>query len=108
MNQQEPVQDQALSKVHPEQIMQVLQNLLENAVKHNEFSREYPLETRIRLEGESIVVENDIRPRRHPRPSSRVGLQNLSERYRLILARDLEIVPGPGRFLVRLPLKSIE
>lgn len=85
-----------------------LQILLENAVKHNEFTREHPLETRIRIDGDSITVENEIRIRRHARPSSRVGLQNLSERCRLILARDLEIVPGPDRFSVRLPLKSID
>ncbi|MFN0105053.1 MAG: sensor histidine kinase [Bryobacteraceae bacterium] len=84
-----------------------LQILLENAVKHNEFTREQPLETRIRLESGAIVMENDIRLRRHPRVTSRVGLQNLSERCRLILARDIDIVPGPVRFLVRLPLKSI-
>jgi LytS/YehU family sensor histidine kinase len=85
-----------------------LQILLENAVKHNEFSRERPLVTRLRLEPGFVAVENDIRPRRHPRPTSRVGLQNLSERFRLILSRGVEIVPGPNRFLVRLPLKSID
>jgi hypothetical protein len=85
-----------------------LQILLENAVKHNEFSREHPLETRIRIETDSITVENDIRIRRHARPTSKVGLQNLSERCRLILNRDVEINPGPSRFSVRLPLKSID
>ncbi len=85
-----------------------LQILLENAAKHNEFSREHPLETRIRLEPTAIVIENDTRLRRYPRPSSRVGLHNLSERCRLILGRDLEIQSGHGRFLVRLPLKSID
>jgi hypothetical protein len=85
-----------------------LQILLENAVKHNEFNREYPLEPRIRLEADAIVMENDIRLRRHSRPTSRVGLQNLGERCRLILGREIDVIPGPGRFLVRLPLKSID
>ena len=62
----------------------------------------------IRIEKDSITVENDVRIRRHARPTSRVGLQNLSERCRLILNRDVEIIPGPSRFLVRLPLKSID
>jgi sensor histidine kinase YesM len=85
-----------------------LQILLENAIKHNEFSRERPLETRIRIEADSITIENEIRIRRHSRPTSKVGLQNLSERCRLILNRDVEIIPGPSRFSVRLPLKSID
>ncbi|MBI2688223.1 MAG: hypothetical protein HYX27_18115 [Acidobacteria bacterium] len=84
-----------------------LQILLENAVKHNEFSRERPLETTLRFDAAGIAMENEICPRRQARPSSKVGLQNLNERCRLILGRDIEVTPGPGRFSVRLPLKSI-
>jgi hypothetical protein len=85
-----------------------LQILLENAVKHNEFSRDKPLLVHISLDAGSIGVENDIQLRRHIRPTSGVGLQNLSERCRLILGRDLSITPGPDRFAVRLPLKSLD
>ena len=85
-----------------------LQILLENAVKHNEFSREEPLVIDVRFEGGAVVMENEIRARRHPRPTSRVGLQNLRERCRLTLDRELEVFPGPAHFTVRLPVKSIE
>jgi hypothetical protein len=85
-----------------------LQILLENAVKHNEFSREYPLCIEIEVAPDAIAVENQLRLRRHPRPTSRIGLRNLSERCRLILGRDVEIDHGPDRFSVRLPLKSLD
>jgi hypothetical protein len=85
-----------------------LQILLENAVKHNEFSREQPLTTTLKLEANSITLTNELRPRRHPSPASGVGLANLAERCRLILHRDLEIQQTPTHFSVRLPLKSIE
>lgn len=85
-----------------------LQILLENAVKHNEFSREQPLEIHITLTPQSIEVANETRLRRHPRPSSGIGLDNLNERCRLILQRDLGIVQTPSQFIVRLPLKSID
>lgn len=84
-----------------------LQILLENAVKHNEFSREDPLVIEVRFEADAVVMENEIRARRHARPTSRVGLQNLQERCRLTLDRELEISPGPACFSVRLPAKSI-
>jgi LytS/YehU family sensor histidine kinase len=84
-----------------------LQILLENAVKHNEFSREQPLTTTLKLEANSITLTNELRPRRHPSQASGVGLANLAERCRLILNRDLEIQQSPTHFSVRLPLKSI-
>jgi hypothetical protein len=85
-----------------------LQILLENAVKHNDFSRETPLRIRLRVVGDAVELENDLRPSRSPRSSSRVGLANLSERCRLILGRDVAIESGAGRFSVRIPLKSID
>ncbi|MBM3783316.1 MAG: histidine kinase [Acidobacteria bacterium] len=85
-----------------------LQILLENAVKHNEFSRTEPLVVTLRIENDAVVMENDIRPKKHPRPSPGVGLQNLSERVRLTLRQDVEIQKGPTRFSVRIPLKSLD
>jgi hypothetical protein len=85
-----------------------LQILLENAVKHNEFSREKPLQARLFLERGAVGMENEIRLRRHARPTSRLGLENLNERCRLILGRDIEIARDPVRFCVRLPLKSLD
>ena len=42
----------------------VLPELLENAVKHNEFSADNPLEIEVRLEGDRLTVSHDKRPRR--------------------------------------------
>lgn len=85
-----------------------LQILVENAVKHNEFNREWPLEIELEYDGSSITLINEVRVRRHPRPSSKVGLQNLAERFRLILGQEVAIEATPARFWVRLPLKSID
>lgn len=83
-----------------------LQVLLENAVKHNEFSRMQPLRPVLRLESDAAVMENEIRPRRRAQETSGVGLENLRERCRLILSRELEVTAGPGIFRVRLPLRT--
>ena len=50
-----------------------LQMLLENAVKHNSFSREDPLEVKIKVEEEYLVVSNKIRTRHSTENSTKVG-----------------------------------
>ena len=44
----------------------VLQELFENAVKHNAFDRQSPLEVRVECEGSDLVVSNRLRPRAAP------------------------------------------
>jgi hypothetical protein len=82
----------------------VLPELLENAVKHNEFEADNPLEIDVHLEGDRLTVSNDRRPRRVPVSSTGVGLENLAQRFRLttgVAARWGEV---DGRFVVTLPL----
>jgi hypothetical protein len=81
-----------------------LQLLLENAVKHNEFSQSSPLMVRIEVGRGEVLVENTLRPRQAAGAGVGVGLRNLAERYRLASHRDIEVSPGPGSFRVRLPL----
>ncbi len=82
----------------------VLPELLENAVKHNQFETDKPLEIEVRLEGDRLTVANDRRPRKASGTSTGVGLENLAQRFRLttgVAARWGEV---GGRFLVTLPL----
>ncbi len=81
-----------------------LQVLLENAVKHNEFSRAEPLDVRLSIEDRAIVLENPKRPRRDPPPSAGVGLKNLAERCRLATGEAVVVKDGEDGFTVRLPL----
>ena len=82
----------------------VLPELLENAVKHNEFETDNPLEIEVRLEGDRLTVSNDRRPRQKAASSTGVGLSNLTQRFRLttgVAARWDEV---GDRFVVTLPL----
>ena len=87
-----------------------LQILVENAIKHNEVSREYPLTIRIYIDDkiEYLVVNNRIRRILPDTPSTGIGLNNLIQRYSLIGSRSPEIVQTDNMFAVYLPLISDE
>lgn len=61
----------------------VLPELLENAVKHNDFSTDNPLQIEVRLTGDRLTVSHDRRPRPATTASTGVGLENLAQRFRL-------------------------
>jgi sensor histidine kinase YesM len=84
-----------------------LQLLAENAIKHNEFSDELPLVLTIRLRNDSLQIENTIHKKAPRKESSRIGLDNLGERYRLTVNREITIDEAAGHFKVTLPLLQI-
>ena len=84
-----------------------LQILIENAVKHNEFSDAHPLTITISAAGELITVHNDVRKKTLRKPSGRIGLENLRERYRLITGKEIIIEDSGTAFTVKLPVLKI-
>jgi sensor histidine kinase YesM len=81
-----------------------LQVLIENAIKHNEFTEEAPLLISVAFQSNCFVVENNINAKNYSIPSSKIGLSNLRDRCRLILGKDLEITKLANTFRVTLPL----
>ncbi len=81
-----------------------LQVLVENAVKHNEFSDVNPLYINVALNGEYIYVKNNKKPKSYPVNSTGVGLRNLSSRYRLVCHKDIVVETTDNEFTVKLPL----
>ena len=84
-----------------------LQILVENAIKHNEFSDQFPLNIFIRLGEETIEVKHSARLRRTRKPSSGLGLRNLSERYKVVTDRNIAIDRTGGQFTVSLPVVGL-
>jgi len=85
-----------------------LQLLMENAIKHNEFSSANPLVVTLRCTGESLVCHNEKRKKNLRKPSSGIGLQNLNERYKLITGNTITITDTAADFTVVLPILKIE
>lgn len=81
-----------------------LQLLIENAVKHNKFSRKNPLIISIYLENSHLVVKNNLQPKEETESSSQVGLENINSRYKLLKKREIVIQQEDRFFMVFLPL----
>ncbi|MBC7827712.1 MAG: histidine kinase [Chitinophagaceae bacterium] len=81
-----------------------LQVLLENAIKHNEFSERSPLIVSINISNDELLVQNRINKKMLRRPSSGIGLQNLNERYKLTVAKEIQVQDELHDFIVKLPI----
>lgn len=81
-----------------------LPELFHNALKHNTAAPDRPLHIRVRVEGTTLVFENDRRQGPRSARSTGVGLVNLRERLRIATGQPAEWAAEEHRFVVRLPL----
>jgi hypothetical protein len=81
-----------------------LQLLLENAVKHNVVSSSKPLTISIYEEDNYLIIENNVNPKEAIGKSTKVGLQNIADRYGLITQKGVKIENNNKTFKVSLPL----
>jgi len=94
----------------PEHIMDhkivplALQILFENAIKHNVISSKKPLCIRVFTRGEKVIVQNNLQRKNQVMSSTKVGLENVRNRYRLVTDKTVEVSETPEHFEVALPL----
>ncbi len=81
-----------------------LQILVENAIKHNEFSEVKPLSIKITLNNEYLKVCNNVKPKPYLVHSTGIGLKNLSSRYKILCNKDIIVESTNEYFAVKLPL----
>ncbi len=81
-----------------------LQILLENAIKHNEFTDAHPLLIRITMNGKFLYISNNSKPKMYAVNSTGIGLKNLSSRYKIICQKDIVIENTRENYTVKLPL----
>ena len=82
----------------------VLQLLTENAVKHNTVSKDKPLQIHIYAEKDFIVMRNNINKKLDKEESEGVGLQNIKNRYKMLINREVEKQETEAEFIIKLPL----
>ena len=78
-------------------------SLIENAIKHNNFTPQQPLEIRVETDGNSVVVKNNVQPK-FVMASSQTGLANINQRSKLLSGNDIEIIRDASEFLVKIKL----
>lgn len=81
-----------------------IQLLVENALKHNLFTTARPLFIKVTGDAatRTITIENNLQPKLDKPVAEGVGLQNLSERYKLLQGEAVVIEKAPGLFRVIL------
>jgi len=80
-----------------------VQLLIENAIKHTQFTSADPLRIYISTEKNYLKVENTFR-QKTVNNSTRIGLKNLNAQYMLVLNKSIIIEKNEKKFLVKLPL----
>jgi sensor histidine kinase YesM len=81
-----------------------LQMLVENAIKHNEISKEHPLHISISSTGEGhVIVKNTLRRKEVSEPSLRTGLENLRKQIAWFSDDPLLVQEEKEAFIVRIP-----
>ncbi len=80
---------------------------LENVVKHNEISRVSPLTARVSLETDALYVRNAIVRKKSLVHSTKIGLNNLKERFSMIVGKETEVVDDGKTFEIMLPLLKL-
>ncbi len=82
-----------------------LQMLVENAIKHNVVSKERPLQIQIVQEEDTYLsVVNNVQEKTIFEKSTKVGLQNIINRYKLLSDRQVQVSRDQDVFRVRIPL----
>ena len=85
-------------------IPSALQLLIENAIKHNKFSLEHPLDIFIQMCHEYITVQNNVIPQSSYVDSTRVGLRNLNSQYLILSKKHIVTEKHENLFTVKLPV----
>ncbi len=81
-----------------------IQNLLENAIKHNAIEEENPLRIRIYAEGGFLYVVNSLQKKSFVETSNKQGLASLKSLYHYLSRREIVVQETQIEFIVQVPL----
>lgn len=85
-----------------------LQTVLENALKHNLVQKECPLRIHLWVENACLCVRNNLQVKQSNPISTKIGLNNLSKRYRIIHDIFPQFFIKDSMYIAKLPLIKIE
>ncbi|HKG68217.1 MAG TPA: histidine kinase, partial [Segetibacter sp.] len=81
-----------------------LQNLIENAIKHNIIDEDSPLVIDIYTEDDYIIIRNNLQRKNFVETSNKQGLFNLASLYEYLSTKPVLIRENEQHFLVKIPM----
>ena len=81
-----------------------IQNLLENAIKHNIIDDENPLRIRIYTEYDRLFITNSLQRKDFVETSNKQGLASLKSLYGYLSKREISVTQTDTQFIVAVPL----
>jgi ligand-binding sensor domain-containing protein len=81
-----------------------LQNMIENAIKHNIIDEETPLVIDIYVEDDCLMVRNNLQKKKFVETSNKQGLVNMQSLYHYLSNRPVEITEHDSFFIIKIPL----
>ncbi len=94
----------AENQQHKKIIPVTLQNLIENAIKHNIIIDNAPLIIDVYTENGFIIVKNNLQKKKFVGTSNKQGLENLSSLYNYLSRKPVEIIADDNFFTIKTPL----
>lgn len=86
-----------------------IQLIIENAIKHNTFSKVQPLKIEIFVDDQQrLNIINNLNVRETKLVSTGVGLENINRRYALVSDQKPEFIKTTEHFIAKLPLLKSE
>ena len=81
-----------------------LQNLIENAIKHNVIDKESPLHIDIFVKDDFLIIKNNLQRKNFVETSNKQGLDNLKSLYKYLSDKPVVIEEKDNYFIVKIPL----
>lgn len=81
-----------------------LQNLIENAIKHNTADPENPLIIRLLIENDYLVVKNNLQKKNYVETSNKQGQISMVALYRFLSPLPVIITETETEYIVKIPL----
>ena len=81
-----------------------LQNLVENAIKHNTSEPNSPLRISLYVMNDYMIVRNNLQKKSFVETSNKQGLSNMESLYHYLSDRPMVIIEDEQYFTVKIPL----
>lgn len=85
-----------------------LQQVIENTIKHNEVSKEMPLQVIIGIQDDYLIVQNTKQLKTLTEVSKGTGIENIKSRYAFLTEKEVIIEDAANSFTIKLPLLNME